>query len=685
MADTRPSPPPATRRGDAADVYHGVTVPDPYRWLEDGESAETATWVAAHNERTREALDARPSRPHWHERLAALTALPTVAGAVVRGDRLFVMERAASADQFALVLRSTVDAAAPPRMLLDPARLAADAAVAIDWFHPSPDGTLVAYGLSEGGTEDSTLYVLDVATGERLRDTIADTRAASVAWDATGTGFWYTRYPADDQYHRHVRHHRLGATAADDAVVFDDLPTPQAWPDVSASPDGRYLLVEMLVGWGRIDAHLLDTATGEWRTVVAGVEAQSSFVFHRDELIGVTTREAPNGRVVAAPLANPSDWRTLVAERDVVLGRLEVCADELLLVTSRDAVDTIERWRLGAEPHASAVGPDPIGDLGLVAVQALGAHGDCAAVVVASYQAPPALHLYRPGDGMRRWCPEPPDPALLPQLVVRHVTYPSLDGTEVGLFVVHRADLEPSASTPLILTGYGGFAITESPAWMPNLAAWCAAGGAYAIAGLRGGFEHGEAWHQAGRRGNKQHVFDDFHAAADWLVANGFTSRERLGIAGGSNGGLLMGAAITQRPDLARAVWCAVPLLDMIRFPQFLIARLWTDEYGDPDVAEEFAWLYAYSPYHHVIEGVEYPPVLFTTAEGDTRVDPLHARKMAALLVDASGSQADRPILLHQAGRAGHGVGKPASMRVDEGADVLAFFAWQLGVEHLVT
>jgi prolyl oligopeptidase len=269
-------------------------------------------------------------------------------------------------------------------------------------------------------------------------------------------------------------------------------------------------------------------------------------------------------------------------------------------------------------------------------------------------------------------------------LTVTQVHYPSLDGTLIPMFVAHRIDVTPSAETPLILTGYGGFAITESPVWMPNLAAWCAAGGVYCIAGLRGGYEYGEAWHHAGRRANKQRVFDDFHAAADWLVAEGYTSRSRLAIHGGSNGGLLMGVAITQRPDLASAVWCAVPLLDMIRFPQFLIARLWTDEYGDPDVPEEFGWLHAYSPYHHVQDGADYPAVLFTTAEGDTRVDPCHARKMTAALTAASGNQAERPILLSQAGRAGHGVGKPASMRVAEGADVLTFFSWQLGIEHLV-
>ncbi len=650
---------------------------DPYRWLEDGDSPETAAWVAAHNQRTREALDARSTRARWHERLSALTALPTVLAVEVRGEHLFAIERAAGADQFALIVCSATDADAEPRTLVDPALLAHDGAAAIDWYHPSPDGSLVAYGISEGGTEDSVLHVLRVDTGEHLGDTITDTRAASVAWLPDNSGFWYTRYPVDDQYHRHVRFHRLGSDPADDAVVFDTLPTPQSWPDVSASRDGRYVLVQMLVGWGRIDAHLLDVATGTWTTVVAGTEAQTSLVFHGDHLVGVTTLDAPNGRVVAAPLVAPALWSTVVAERDVVLGALVSFGDTVLVVASRAAIDTVECWNL------DGTGGQPIGDLGVTAVQSLDAHDDRAFLTVASFQSPPRVLRYTAADGVEAWRPDAPDPTVLPDLAVSHVSYASADGTEIGMFVVHRADVVPSATAPLVLTGYGGFAISESPAWMPNLAAWCAAGGVYAIAGLRGGYEHGEAWHHAGRRGNKQNVFDDFHAAADWLVACGYTSRELLAIAGGSNGGLLVGAALTQRRDLARAVWCAVPLLDMVRFPQFLIARLWTDEYGDPDIADDFEWIYAYSPYHRVVDGAEYPAVLFTTAEGDSRVDPLHARKMAARMVEASASQADQPILLLQAGRAGHGVGKPATMRVDEGADVLSFFAWQLGVEHL--
>ncbi|MEY2523678.1 MAG: prolyl oligopeptidase [Ilumatobacteraceae bacterium] len=676
MAEPTVPPAPATRRGADVEVLHGVPVADPYRWLEDGESEEVAAWVAAHNERTRQALEARPIWGQWHERLSALTALPTVGSAAVRGDKLFVLGRAAGADQFSLVVRSAVDRGARSRTLLDPADRAADGAVAIDWYEPSRDGSLVAIGLSEGGTEQSTLSVIEVATGQQLADSIPNTRASTIAWLPDNSGFWYLRYPPENPYGRHVFFHRLGADPANDPLVFDDLPTTETWSDVLASDDGRYLLVQMLVGWGRIDAKLLDTSTGEWGDVITGIEAQSSFFFHAGELYGVTSRDAPNGRVFAAPLDNPSEWRTVVAERDVIITSAASLGDQVLVVSSAAAVDTVEVWNTDGTLSSS------IGELGLISVQSADTDGDVAFIAVGSFDAPPTLYRVASGRA-ERWSGEL-DVSVLPPLSVIQTTYPSLDGTAIGLFVMHRSDVEPSTHTPLLLTGYGGFSISESPSWLVRAAAWCAAGGVFAVAGLRGGYEHGEAWHFAGRKANKQNVFDDFHAAGDWLVENGYTSRDRLAIEGGSNGGLLMGAAMTQRPDLARAVHCAVPLLDMIRFPKFLIARLWTDEYGDPEVAEEFAWLNAYSPYHHVTDGAAYSAVLFTTAEGDSRVDPLHARKMAAVLTAASSSQSDHPILLRQSGRSGHGQGKPANMRVRDDADVLTFLSWQLGVESMI-
>jgi prolyl oligopeptidase len=672
------APPPA-RREEVVDVLHGVPVADPYRWLENGELDEVRQWVGGQNDHTRAALDARPDRRWWHEHLVELMQLPVVLAAQVRGDHLFSLERPAGAEQFLLTRRSAVDLSAAPVVLLDPAVGVADAANAIDWFEATADGALVAVGTSEGGTENSVLRVLDAADGRDLGEAIPNTRACSVAWEPDGSGFAYTRYPEGDEYHRTVHHHRLGEAWAEDPVVWAEHPDPQAWPDVTMSPDGRWLLVHVLVGWARYDVHLLDRQSGAWTTVIAEVEATSEFQFAADgeSLVGVTTLDAPKGRLVRVPFetTDPAKWETLVSEGDAVLSRPTVAGDDVLAVSTLRALDRIVRFGADGTPHGSI---DGVGEV--VAIVAVTADRETgrAFAVVDSFDSPTAAWRIDGPSPAVRWFPGRADGDVVPSLSVRQVTYPSTDGTSIGLFLVHRDDVVPAPDVPLILNGYGGFAITETPVWSPQIAAWCAAGGVYAIAGLRGGLEEGEEWHLAGRREHKQNVFDDFHAAADWLVTEGLAGRERLAILGRSNGGLLVGAALTQRPDLCRAVWCGVPLLDMVRFPQFLIARLWTDEYGDPDVAAEFGWLYAYSPYHRVVDGTAYPATLFSTAEGDTRVDPMHARKMAALLQAVSSGQDERPILLYQEGRAGHGVGKPVAKRADELADGLTFLAWQV-------
>jgi prolyl oligopeptidase len=663
------------------DVLHGVPIADPYRWLENADTPETIAWAAAQNHRTRQALDARPERATWHERLVALLGARVSTGCRLAGDRVFTLERSGGQAQFALFVRSAVDGGQPGRLVLDPSGRADDAAVAIDWYHPSRDGRLIAYGASEGGDERSTLRVLDVDTGEHLDDVIPETRAASVGWLPDATGFLYTRYPEGDEYHRRVYAHTLGADWHDDPLVWDDLPTPESWCDVGVSPDGRWALVHVMVGWGRTDVHLLDRTTGTWRVVIAGVDALTQLGFDGERLVGTTTLDAPRGRVVAAPLVDPgvARWTTLVPEGDGVLEACAMAMGTLLVVASHHAVAQLDAYAADGSTRR----PVPLPELGSFSGLTALPERAWAFCQLESFTRPAALWRWTPDDGLLEWgprvdatAPEAVDPDAF---TVRQVRYRSGDGTEIGMFLVHRLDCEPDPTTACVLTGYGGFAIAETPAWSPAVAAWCEQGGLYAIAGLRGGYEEGEAWHRAGRREHKQNVFDDFAAAGDFLVASGWTSRERLALRGGSNGGLLMGAALTQHPDAARAVHCAVPLLDMVRYPQFLIARLWTDEYGDPDVAEELAWLLAYSPYHHVVEGTCYPAVLFTAAEGDSRVDALHARKMAAALQWATSCGDTHPVLLRQEGRAGHGVGKPLAKQADELADVLTFFTWQLG------
>ncbi len=587
----------------------------------------------------------------------------------------------------------------PGRVLVDPAEASGAATSAIDWYHPSPDGTLVAFGTSIDGDERSTLRIVEVATGQQRPDTLPHTRAASVAWLPDNRGFAYTRYPdpaavGDDEagYHRHVWWHHLGDPATADTPCFTDLPEKEAWPDVSLSHDGRWLLVHVQRGWSQTEVHLLDRETNTWTTVVAGIEAATGLRvdLDRHRLIGETTLGAPKGRLVSLPLeghpprspgggepavVNPQALITeLVAEADDILAGFAITNPHLLVVRTRAGVSSLHHHDPDGTHRAEVTALTG----GLAAVTALAAHPSAPGIIAIGHTS-----FTRP-DTVTAWRPEA-EPIELTRLpcppiaatTVTQLRYPSTDATAVPMLLVHATATAISHHTPTLLTGYGGFNITETPAWSPFVATWCELGGQVAIPGIRGGGEEGEAWHEAGRRANKPQVFADFEAAADWLVAEGRTSRARLAIRGGSNGGLLVAACLTRRPDLCAAVVCDVPLTDMVRFPRFLIARLWIPEYGDPDVPEELAWLHAYSPYHQVVDGTAYPAVLITTGEQDSRVDPCHARKMAARLQAASTAL----VLLRVEPAAGHGQGKPAGQQTEERADVLAFLAWQLGLE----
>ena len=664
---------PAARRESIVDVYHGVEVPDPYRWLEDAASAETQTWVAEQNARTRQALDSSGSYDRWHERLLALMGLSIDWPDARRGDRLFASSRSGGQAQPILFVTSATDLTAPRRVLLDPAALADDGAVALDWSEPSRDGKLLAYGLSEGGTENSTLQVMDVDTGQNLPDIIPNTRACSLSWLPDNSGFYYSRYPEGDQYNRKIYRHVLGQAWQHDELIFSDLPVPDAWTMVTSNEEGTHVLVSTGVGWSRNDLHLLHIASNTWTTILEGVEVNTSLAFDGDCLVGVTNLHAPRGRVVSIPMATPDLWTTLVPETDTVIEFDFRSRTHRFVAGMRSGVRVLQQHELNGTFISEIVLPT----FAEIAGMAVDRDADDFFLALTSFGMPTGMYRWSAENGLVRWAMTEAgfDPSTI---AVDRLTYSSLDGTSIGMYLVRQHTATPTPDTPVLLTGYGGFNIAPTPAFSALDVAWCEAGGMVAVAGLRGGNEEGEDWHTAGMRANKQNVFDDFHAAADFLVSSGRTSRERLAIRGGSNGGLLMGAAITQRPDLAKAVVCEVPLLDMIRFPQFLIARLWTHEYGDPDVAEEFPWLWAYSPYHHAQRGTAYPATLLTTAEGDTRVDPCHARKMTALLQWAT--LGDAPILLRQGERAGHGAGRPQAKMAADGADVLTFVGGHLNV-----
>ncbi len=620
------------------------------------------------------------SRPRLHARLTELFRAGTSSAPVIEAGQVFSLDRWGHHDRAVLCVRP-LDGDGPqePTVVLDPMTVVADETAAIDWFHPSRDGSLVAYGVSASGDERSTLRVLDLRTGEHLPDEIPHTRAASVGWLPDGSGFAYTRYATGGDYDRHVFWHRLGTAWTDDTILFDDLPDPTAWPDVSISRDGRFAVVHVELGWSRNDVHVIDVGSGVRRTVIAGRDVVTWLTVddRRDRLVGHTTLDADRGRVIAVPLDDgplePSRWHTLVPESDAVIEGTALARDSLLVASTRRAVAHLAHHRA----DGTLVGDVALPEIGSFAGLSASRADDVAVFSFTGFARPPTLFRWTGNGDVVPWSDLPGAPDAAAFAVSQH-TYPSTDGTEVAMFLVRGAGASGREPQPTILTGYGGFAIAMSPAFSPVIASFVEDGGCYAVACIRGGNEEGEPWHRAGMRENKQQVFDDFHAAADWLVSEGVTTRAQLAIRGGSNGGLLVGAAITQRPDLCRAAVCAVPLLDMVRFHRFLIARLWIPEYGDPDVAEEFAWLYAYSPYHRVVDGTCYPAVLIETGEDDSRVDPLHARKFAARLQAATSCGAGHPVLVRIESKAGHGQGKPATRQADEAADVLSFVWWLL-------
>jgi len=683
-----PAAPRAPRR-DLVEVRHGMAIADPFRELEDLASPETRLWVDAQNRRTHALFEALPQRGALRERLSKLLRAGSSVACSVAGTRVFSLERWGHHDQAVLVVRPATEKGLP-RSIVDPHLLTGDPTAAIDWYHPSPDGRLVAYGMSREGDENSTLHVLDVETGDERRDRIPNTRACSLAWTPDGSGFAYTRYPEpltqapeDRGYWRKVYWHHLGDDWHHDELVWGELPDKTAWPSVSLSTDGRWMLIHQSLGWTRVDVHLIDRATGAHTVMIEGIEASSNFTVVGDEVIGLTTLDADRGRVVAAPLATAwrDHWCTIIPESERVIEAVVPTSASLLVLSSVDAVSLLDQHSLEGVHEGSV----PLPDIGSLAGLDGSRDRDEAFFSFTSFARPPTMFRWQP-DEVREWSRlrnyDGDGAGPSGEYVVDQVHYPSTDGTDVPMFLIRAAATTPGPDTACVLTAYGGFAINMGPAYSAAIVAVCDDGGIYAVANIRGGSEKGEAWHQAGMREHKQQSFDDFIAAADWLVDQGYTSRERLAIRGGSNGGLLMGAAITQRPDLCRAVQIAVPLLDMVRYHRFLIARLWIPEYGDPDLPDDLAWLYAYSPYHRVVDGTCYPATLLTTAESDSRVDPCHARKMTARLQEATSCPDARPILLREETKAGHGQGKPVSKQADELADVLAFLQWQVSVER---
>jgi prolyl oligopeptidase len=674
---------PKTPLDDVTEVLHGETITDPYRWLEDGENPETRRWTEQQNALTEAYLAAVPGRDRIGRRLEELLAIGVLSVPTPKRGRYFYLRRDGRQNQPVLYWRDGVDGA--DRIAVDPNALNEAGTTALDWYYPSEDGHRLAFGLSENGNEDSVLHLLDLDTGRQLPERIPRMRAASVAWLPDGSGLYYTRYPAagevasgEEQYHRALYFHRLGTDPTADPLVFQPA-AKEHWPGASLSPDGRWLIVSVARTFDQVDLYLQDLASGGALVPVASdLPASFEGEIAHGRLFMRTNLDAPTYRLYVVDPERPdrSSWREIVSPRsDAVL-------ESVAVANNRLALGYLERAssRLRLTDHEGRLIQDVrLPTLG--SLFGLGAEWDGRELFYgfSSYTVPPSVYRIDLGTGtssLWRQVEATIDPAAFE---VRQVSYASKDGTPISMFLVHRTGLVRDGDNPTYLTGYGGFNISMTPSFSRSLLLWLEHGGVLAIPNIRGGGEYGESWHQAGILANKQNSFDDFIGAAEWLIRERYTRSERLAAAGGSNGGLLMGAALTQRPELFRAVLIQVPLLDMLRYHRFLIARLWIPEYGSAEDAEQFRWLRAYSPYHHVQQGVAYPSVLLATAESDTRVDPMHARKMAARLQAATSTP--RPILLRLEAQAGHGAGKPLSKVHQELTDSWTFVFSELGVE----
>ncbi|HEX6548100.1 MAG TPA: prolyl oligopeptidase family serine peptidase [Candidatus Dormibacteraeota bacterium] len=666
--------PPETPVDEVVEVIHGVEVREPYRWLEDARDPRVRAWEAEQDAYARRFLEGLPERPAVGRRLREALDCGALGTVAPRGRWRFFTRRTAGMEQVALYVLDKDDV---ERLLVDPAPLSGDAATAIDWYQPSQDGELAAFGISEGGDENSVLHLVETASSRVLDDRIPRCRAASVAFEPGNQAFLYTRYPlpgevpeGEETYHRRVFRHLVGQSAETDVLIHREA-VKTHWPGpISISTSGRWAVMNVHTAYGE-NRVLLRAGEGAFRGVFEAGGKECYAWFAGERLLAITNFEAPNYRLVEIDPARPAsaDWSDLVPESEHVLFGVAATAGSLLVHHLVDCSSRLARHRPDGEHIHDLAVPE------LCTVTGIGASAgvEDAYFSVERFTEPAAVWAVdREGEVAPLLKLEPPpgfDPARYP---VRQVWYRSRDGERVPMFLVGRASGHGIAA----MTGYGGFNNAMTPLWKPDLVPLLEAGGLFALPNLRGGSEFGERWHRAGNLARKQNVFDDFIAAAEWLIEQGLTSPERLAVYGRSNGGLLVGAALTQRPELFGAVWSGVPLLDMVRYEGFQIAQLWATEYGSAADAEQFGWLYAYSPYHHVRDGVRYPPVLLTCGEEDTRVDPMHARKMAARLQAANPAGLT---LLRVERRGGHGQGKPVAKLAEEDSDAWSFILHHLG------
>jgi prolyl oligopeptidase len=678
---------PITARVNVTDKYNGVAVEDPYRWLEDLDSDATRRWVEAQNKISKPWLEGIPHRAWLKQRLTALWNYERFGVPLKRGDgakaHYFYLHNDGKQNQSVLYVSDSVDS--PGRVLFDPNAVREDATVSLSEFTPNHQGTVLAYALSDGGTDWQTWTFRRVSDGQDLPDTLRYTKFWGVSWAHDGSGVYYDRYPVlpngkgDDAGRPAIYFHRMGESQDQDKLVYEVTDHPTRIPAGHVTDDGHYLIITQFDGYEKNAVSILDLRQpgAKVKPLFYAWDALYNFIGSQDDrLYFLTTKNAPLRRVIAVDARQPAStsWPTVVPEQNTALDEASYVGGMILAKYVEDAHSVARRY----DPQGKPAGEVALPGLGHVT----GFEGDAADPETffsyTDYLTPTQVYRYDVRSNMEAVWRKPKIDVNTDQYVTEQVFYNSKDGTRVPMYITHRRDMAKDGNQPLLLYGYGGFNVALLPTFRPSVLAWLEMGGVYAEANLRGGGEYGETWHKAGTLANKQKVFDDFISAADYLIRERYTRTARLGIHGRSNGGLLVGAALTQRPDLFGVALPAVGVHDMLRYHTASAnARQWSSDYGLSEDAEQFKALYAYSPYHNVKKTC-YPPTLITTADHDDRVVPWHSFKFAAALQAAQ--ICSNPILIRVETRAGHGAGKPLWMQIEDFADQWAFAAQALGM-----
>jgi prolyl oligopeptidase len=667
--------PPPTRTDNVTETIHGVKITDPYRWLEDQKSPETRAWITAQAAFTRSFLDVLPGRPGIKDKLAGLMKVETMGPPVHRGNNYFFTRRLATEVRSSICVRDGLNG--KDEVLVSPESVSSDQNVSVSMAGVSDDGTILAYGVRFGGEDEHDVRLLDLRTRKLLPDGLPRGRYFGFDLKNDNSGFYYSRF-VEKQGSR-VYYHAMGTPATADREIFGKGFDADHNVWCSLSEDGRYLAIGVSLGVPprKVDIYVQDVAAGTPpRTIVNDVEADFRPDFGGDFLYLQTNWKAPNWRVLRVDLKSPAreNWKEVVPETAQPIESISLAAGRLFASYLENVITRVKQFDTDGKS---------LGDLKLPGIGTAGTpfgrwKEDEVFFTFTSFTDPSTTWRASPSTGKQDLWFRPKVPVRPEDFEVKQVWYESKDKTKIPMFLVYRKGLVLDGKRPTMLYGYGGFTQSMTPAFSASAATWASMGGVFALANLRGGGEFGESWHRAGMFEKKQNVFDDFIAAAEWLIASKYTSPAQLVIRGGSNGGLLVGAALTQRPDLFNTVLCGAPLLDMLRYQKFKVGSWWAAEYGSADDAKQFEYLYKYSPYHNVHKGVKYPAVMFITGDSDTRVDPLHARKMAALLQTSTGS--DNPVLLRYETEGGHTGSGSVDKMIDQTVDEISFAASRTGL-----